>query len=62
MLLPELCVVRAPDGTGAAFVGIIVDGPTGESMTTSVYSSWPLVLLFLVAAIYYLLRIARRTG
>src|SRR5262249_15431323 len=58
--LPELFVVRHPNGSmAAAFVGVIVDPPTGESWDSTVYSPWPLVLLFAVGSAYYWFRATR---
>ena len=59
MCLPELCVVSAADGSEFVFVGVIVDPPTGEPMTSELYSPMPLVLLFVVSALYYWLRATR---
>jgi hypothetical protein len=58
--LPELFVVRHPDGSVvAAFIGVIVDAPTGESWDSTLYSPWPLVLIFAVASYYYFVRATR---
>jgi hypothetical protein len=58
--LPELFVVRHPDGSvAAAFVGVIVDHPTGESWDSTVYSPWLLILIFAAASYYYLVRATR---
>jgi len=46
----------------AAFVGVIVDGPTGESWEATVYSPWPLVLLFVGCSGYYWFRAKRPTS
>jgi hypothetical protein len=56
MGLPDWCVWSAPDGSSFLFVGIIVDPPTGEPFTSEVYSSMPLVVLFVVCALYYWFR------
>jgi hypothetical protein len=58
--LPELLVVRHPDGSmAAAFVGVIVEPPTGESWDSTVYSPWLLVLIFAAASYYYFVRATR---
>lgn len=58
--LPDLFVVRHPDGSvAAAFVGVIVDPPTGESWDSTVYSPLLLVLIFGAASCYYFVRATR---
>jgi hypothetical protein len=58
--LPELFIVRHPDGSiAAAFVGVIVDPPTGESWDSTAYSPWPFFLLFAASAWYYFVRATR---
>jgi hypothetical protein len=58
--LPELFVVRHPDGSvAAAFVDVIVDPPTGESWDSTVYSPLLLVVLFAVGSAYYWFRATR---
>ena len=59
LFLPEICVLRCPDGAATVFLGVIVDPPTGEPTVSTVYSWWPLVLLFTVGSFYYLVRAVR---
>ena len=55
----EVCVLRSPDGATTVLWDMVADPPTGDPTISTVYPSWPLLLLFAADSIYYFVRASR---